>query len=440
MSLPRKQNAGFNFLDGLFKYLLKIITDEDFLREARGASPSSFTRKRKLSVKDLVLLLLGFSRAGVRHELDRLLKKQSFHSTNIQTYSTSAFTQYRQKLHINSLTYLLKKLLEYFRQHALHQKLYHGYRLVAIDGSTLNLPEEELLRTCFGSSKNQSGTDSTTARISVAYDVLNKLVLDAQISHMKTGECTLAKAHLPQLVPGRDLLIFDRGYPSISFAHFLHKQGFKFCFRIGIAWKGAHKLVKKADDVQWKLPKGTRYWEGGKQLSLKEPIEGFRVVKIHLPNGQYVVLLTNLSDKEAFPKELINEIYRLRWGVEEFYKRIKNVAQVEFFSGKTPLSIEQDFFSRIIMLNISAMIETQELQPAIDDAYISGHSRQANRTQIMLKLKEFAYDLFWNSEHDNALNKMLTLLYQCHSIIRTNRHFKRNRGFRYKRKPLNYKA
>src|SRR5690606_12690806 len=109
-------------------------------------------------------------------------------------------------------------------------------------------------------SKNQSGTDSATARISVAYDVMNKLVLDARIDNMQTGEISMAKAHLSQLNPSTDLLVFDRGYPSIDFAHTLHKQGFKFCFRLSTSWKEAYKLLKGSDDMNWTISKGKMYW------------------------------------------------------------------------------------------------------------------------------------------------------------------------------------
>ena len=153
-----------------------------------------------------------------------------------------------------------------------------------------------------------------------------------------------------------------------------------------------------------------------------------------------MVLLTNLTDKEAFPLELLNELYRLRWTIEECYKRIKLVAQLEYFSGKTPIAIEQDFYSRIIMLNISAMIETQELEPQLDQVKTSVHRKQANRTQVMLKLKEFAFELMWSTNPEIALRKMLLLLYQCYEIVRPDSHFTRNRAFRFKRKMLKYKA
>jgi hypothetical protein len=185
MSIQRKQSNGIDFLDGLFKNIFKILTDEDFIGKARGASSSAFTRKRKLSVQDLVLLLLGFSRVGVRHELDRMFKNLSQNKKNIQTYSKSAFTQYRHKLQVSCLSHLMAKNLDYFEKHAAHKNHWHGYRLIAIDGSSLNLPQEKCLKERFGVSKNQTETHSITARVSVAYDVMNKLVLDACIDNTR---------------------------------------------------------------------------------------------------------------------------------------------------------------------------------------------------------------------------------------------------------------
>jgi hypothetical protein len=130
----------------------------------------------------------------------------------------------------------------------------------------------------------------------------------------------------------------------------------------------------------------------------------------------------------------------MRWTIEECYKRIKQVAQLEFFSGKTPIAIQQDFYSRIIMLNLSSMIETQELQPQIDISSPSKYKKQVNRTQVMLKLKEFSYDLFWKENPEIELQKMLVLLYKCKDDVKPNRSFKRKKSFKYKRKPLQYKA
>ena len=86
------------------------------------------------------------------------------------------------------------------------------------------------------------------------------------------------------------------------------------------------------------------------------------------------------------------------------------------------------------------MIETQELQPQLDISPPCKYEKQVNRTQVVLKLKEFSYDLFWKENPEIALQKMLILLYKCNDDIKPNRSFKRNKSFKYKRKPLQYKA
>lgn len=74
---------------------------------------------------------------------------------------------------------------------------------------------------------------------------------------------------------------------------------------------------------------------------MTEEIRDFRIVKIYLENGQEVVFLTNLSDQEKFPKELLRELYRLRWTIELCYKKLKQVVQIEYFSGKTHVAIKK---------------------------------------------------------------------------------------------------
>lgn len=319
-----------------------------------------------------------------------------------------------------------------------------GYRVISIDGSSLNLPQHECLENHFGSFKNQSGVNSPCARISIAYDTGNHLVLDGQIANTKVGEQELAKKHTKHLTPQSDLLLFDRGYPSLAFAMDLNDEGFHFCFRLSTAWKEAYRLLESEADVDWNLEQGKRYkGEENKQCYLKQDVKGFRLVKIELGDGQFEVLLTNLCDRNLFSLNTLRKLYQLRWSVEECYKRIKQVGQIEYFSGFTPKAIEQDFHARIVMLNLAAMIEMQELQPKLNKVKAQRnckHELQVNRTQVSAKLKDFFYDIFYKSDPEKSIAKMLKLLINAYDIVRNNRKFKRNKGFKYKRKPLMYKA
>lgn len=441
----RKENKNFKFADGLFSHTLTAITNEEFLSKARGTS-CDFTRRRKFSLKDLTLTLLGFTRAGVKVELDRFFKFLSQERPQVITYTPSAFSQARKKLHENAFIYLRDLQLAYFNTNALVKRYWNEYRVIAIDGSSLNLPNEPCLTTYFGSNKNQNAQVSTGAKISVAYDVCNHLVLDASIERIDKSEHSIAIAHLNKLNPHTDILVFDRGYPSISLALNLHQQGFKFCFRLSTAWKEAYGLLIGKQDVDWILKKGRRYKIGnGREAYLTEDVNGFRLVRIKLANGHTEVLFTNLSDRSLFTIPSLKELYKMRWSVEECYKRLKQIGQIEYFSGRTVVAIKQDFFARIVMLNMSAMIETQCVQPNLNiKEKLKNRNRkyqlQANKTQIWAKIKDFMYEIFWTINRKHSIHKMLQLMLECYDIVRPNRSFNRNIGYRYKRKPLMYKA
>lgn len=393
----------------------------------------------------MVTSILSFHKASLQVEIDRFSKFAAERQDNITTFTKSAFSQARQKLKPSAFIALRNEQLQYFDAQAPHKKNWKSFRVIAIDGSSLNLPPSPCLSAHFGVFKNQNTTASVGAKVSIAYDVCNQLILDATISSIKDNEHDLARQHLGQLQPYQDLLLFDRGYPSISFAKDLDAQGFKFCFRLSTAWKEVCGMLSdtKKDDLVWHLNKGRRYKiKGGQEVCLAQNLN-FRVVKVALDNGASEVLLTNLEDTETYPASIFKELYHMRWGVEECYKRIKQVSQLEFFSGKTVHAIEQDFHARIVLLNIASMIETQELQPQLDVALTPQsrkHKIQVNRMQVNAKLKDFLWDILYTTNSTMAIQKMLKLLRNAYDIVRENRHFQRNKSFKHKRKPLNYKA
>ena len=128
--------------------------------------------------------------------------------------------------------------MTYVKENAPYQKDWKGKRIVAIDGSLLNLPHTEDIENEFGGVTNQH-EKVVSARCSFAYDVCNELVLDAQIAPRRSCEKDLAIIHLPSLNSSTDILVFDRGYPSQWLKGLLMKENFKFCFRLSTAWKNA---------------------------------------------------------------------------------------------------------------------------------------------------------------------------------------------------------
>jgi hypothetical protein len=346
-------------------------------------------------------------------------------------------------LNADAFIHLREKQLEYFNKDASEKKQWKGKRVIGIDGSFLILPNEQCLINEFGTFSNQKQAVSVGARVSIAYDVCNHLILDATIGHtQKDDEKEMARAHLSKLNRNTDILVFDRGYPSLWLMAYLKKEGFDFCFRLSTAWKTAHQAVSgKSKDIDWIAQKRPSQEYGKlKTYNLPSEVAGLRLVSFKLRNGESEVLLTSLSDRSIYSLSCLKELYHMRWRTEECYKRMKQVVQIEYFSGRTIHAVKQDFHARIMLLNMASMIETQSGIIGPEKQSTLKHPRQINKTQVITKLKDFLIDLFYNKNLSCQLGKMLIQLKDCVDIIRPNRSFGRTKGYKYKRKALMYKG
>ena len=73
----------------------------------------------------------------------------------------------------------------------------HGYRVSAIDGSKLQIPDDQTLKIFFGTMGKDN--NAATAQASALYDVLNNVIIDAQLEPLATGERELAARHIDVL-------------------------------------------------------------------------------------------------------------------------------------------------------------------------------------------------------------------------------------------------
>jgi hypothetical protein len=387
---------------------------------------------------------MGFTRPSIQAELDRFYKALAQSPDCFDSISKSAFTQARQKLKPEAFIELTQIQLSYFQENAPYKKKWLDRRVVAIDGSLLTLPNSEELKSSFGVMKNQYEIQNIGARCSIAYDVCNELVLDASINAKSTCEKELAVAHLNNLCPETDIIVFDRGYPALWLMGLLDKQGFKFCFRLSTAWKDAVNLINSNEnDIDWTSERRSKKDLGKlREYNLPTKIEGLRLVSIERSTGEKEVLATNLTNRSIFDLEKLKELYHLRWGVEEGYKILKQVAQIEYFTGKTTQAIKQDFYARIFMCNMASMIASQGLEKAKQERRKNNkHELKPNKTQVLAKTKDFLIEILYAFNPRKLLRQMLKLLEKCFEIVRPNRSFPRtNSATRRHHKHINSKG
>jgi len=352
----------------IFKIIKQYLLSSELLENCK-LQQKDFTRNRSLTFTNLAVFIINFVKKSLQLEL------YSFADFfNIPSVTKQAFSKARKKLSPMVFTLLNQKLLEEFYTDN-EFKTFKGFRLLAIDGSTLRLPIDDNLSDFYGT--NSSDSNIPMARISTMFDVLNHINLHGLIKDNKASERDMAAEHIKYLTqisnPNQsfeDLLIFDRGYPSSGLLimlknakkHFLIRVQKNFFSETNAAMKSGH-----CDSIVTIPISEKRIFPN---TSLKEYLDNLpsntelqiRFLVLDLPNNQKEYIITSLIDQNKFSANDIFLLYGLRWNIEESYKFYKNIVEIENFSGKSKLTTEQDFYATIFACNISAllMLEAQE--------------------------------------------------------------------------------
>jgi hypothetical protein len=237
-------------------------------------------------------------------------------------------------------------------------KLFHGYRVCAVDGSLVLLPKSEPLAEEYGTSTPVEG--KTYARTSMCVDVLNGIVLDGEIAGFSVGEREFAKRHIEKDISPDILYLKDRGYWSAEIAALINKAGRKFLIRL--AANSVPSVTKSSES------------SGFFTVRFKRQEHTYRYYKFQLPSGEPEYLATNLSSEDVSDREL-PFLYSLRWGIETKYDELKNRLQFEGFNGKSVNVIEQDFYASMVVMNITgfaiaaADVKVKEVRSGKDNTY-----------------------------------------------------------------------
>jgi hypothetical protein len=293
--------------------------------------------------------------------------------------SKQAVSKARMKLKHEAFIVLNDAALEEYCN--TNYKTYKGYRLLAVDGSMIELPSGESIREEYGSSNNSKQRVNCGWSV-VFYDVLNEMIVSAKLHKYGISERQYLLEQANQIKTDgkqkRDLIIADRGFPSLAVFVQLQQMGYDFLIRyngeqflrelkeiatsdnddmvIEATLDGSDKRRKNAE-LQELLRKGT-----SRTMKL-------RVVKIKLPSGENEYLVTSVLDSQELQKDDLKQIYGYRWSEEEHFKFQKHSVELENFSGKTSESILQDYYSKILILNLhSVLVQEAEKQLAEEQA------------------------------------------------------------------------
>jgi hypothetical protein len=185
--------------------------------------------------------------------------------------------------------------------------------------------------------------------VGALYHPVLKSVVDLVVGPYQASERGLLRRTLHRLRPG-DLVLLDRAYPSYDLLRELQDRGVFFIVRCpNIFSPVTQALEKGARDRRVTIPPTRRSADrNAAPLNL-------RLVVRREGHEEPWMLLTNLPEK--YSGRDVEEGYRLRWSVEEFYKLIQGeyLGQRQFHA-KTVNGVLQEVYALALYASLSRWI------------------------------------------------------------------------------------
>lgn len=336
-----------------------------------------FTRERKLPLREVISLLLCMEGGSLTGELLR------YFGCSQHTASSSAFIQQRQKIN----EFAFPSLFDMFVKYTDKGRLYKGYRLLAADGSDIQIPTDSKHTDSYFPGTNGRAPYSLL-HLNAVYDLLLHTYIDVDLCGRRDWNEQRALVNMvDRSFVEKALIIADRGYESYNLMAHIQEKGWKFLIRVkdiyssGIASglelpdsdefdlhcpiqltrrKKAETIPLFADRNHYKwiatstpfdyLPTGSH-----KHDPIAFYFLPFRIVRFKLSDTSYETVITNL-DKENFPPEELKHLYGMRWGIETSFRELKYTVGLLHFHAKKVENITQEIFARVILYNFTELI------------------------------------------------------------------------------------
>jgi hypothetical protein len=294
---------------------------------------------------------------GLQREIAAFAEAIQSDGGSIPEVSKAAFCKARKKVRPEAFKALSDVVLQGFYE-SKEVRLWHDYRVLAVDGSTVELPNSPEIQREYGVFKyRKDGKAICMGRTLMMYDAVNHMTIRGSLDKMEESETSMLWKWLEEMdFADNDLMVFDRYYASHLLFFYLRQKGAQFCFRMKKNWwkvvETFYNSGKSSQVVKLPLPAKDR--QEAERLGITHSKVKVRLVRVALESGETEILLTSLTNEQAYSVSDMSELYSMRWSIEESYKSFKHKVCVENFSGKSVKAILQDFYVKIFIMNLTA--------------------------------------------------------------------------------------
>lgn len=221
-------------------------------------------------------------------------------------------------------------------------RLWHGLRVFAVDGTILTLPEALWLR--FGAHGGCRGIGPTQSQAVFAYDVLARVPIKVRTGHVHADGRDLLKCLFVSIVKKGTMVLLDSGFYAFEIFHQILTR--KSQFVIPMRSNGKPKLVERfsKNDGLYQI----RNNKHKKALLALPCVLIVRIITLYRPGFRPRRIVTSLLDPVTFPPEEIALLYHERWHIETFFREFKHTLNAQHWHAQSLHA----FYTELIFLMI----------------------------------------------------------------------------------------
>lgn len=309
--------------------------------------------------------------------------------------------------------------------------------IIAFDGSMVSLQQTPELMEEFSGHPSKTEIGSPLSRSEFLCDTETETIIDAEFGKFRSDEGTMAVTmlnRLPQSLRERHpIALFDRKYCGFRTMYACLRAGVDFVIRAKRNFsKETDDFLASDEDVR-KVTLRPREQSIKRHLK-KYPDEEFGAdVEVWLcrsyDGDDPVVLICSFE----ISREQGLKLYPLRWKAESAIDSLKNLFQIEIFSGRRPEVIRQDFYARLIAYNIfymclhaaTLMCLKQESEENIKATRKHKYAYRLNANASLHRFKEVFPRVCYMVDTDSLLLNLIKFMTKFFEPIRPNRHLRR---------------
>jgi hypothetical protein len=348
------------------------------IRTALAETQKASVRQRDLPAHVVVYYVIAlalYMRSSYREVLRCLLEGIQWlrdPSANLKVAGKSGISQARTRLGWEPLRQLHDELVQPIAVQTTQGAWYRQWRLVSLDGSTLDIADEQANEDAFGRPGASRGNSAyPQIRFVALVENGTHVLFGSKLDAYGTGEITLAKEVLPRLRKGM-LCLADRNF----FGFELWKQA--RATGADLLWRVKKNLRLECDK---RLPDGSylsRIYSSERDWRHKTNGIVVRVIDYQLEGvadaEPIYRLVTTILDHEKAPAKELAALYHERWEIETALDELKTHLRGSkiVLRSKTPDLVRQEFYGFMMAhFAIRGLMHEAAIKADVDPDHLS---------------------------------------------------------------------